>query len=288
MSSSALISCAELQDKLDRADWAVVDCRFALDDTKRGRRAYPLNHIPGAIYAHLDEDLSGPVTKGVTGRHPLPRVETIAATFSSWGIDEHTHVVAYDDSGGAIAARLWWLLRWLGHDRVYVLDGGLAAWEREGRPLRSGIESRTERTFQPKPRDEMIAECEVVAQRRLDPDWKVIDAREDRRYRGEFEPIDPVAGHIPGAVNAPHPLTVGTDGRYRSPEDLRRHFEALLGGTSPGRAIVYCGSGVTATRNLLAMVHAGLDGARLYPGSWSEWITDPSRPIATGETETCD
>ena len=262
-----------------QANVVIVDCRFSLADTNYGRKAYAAGHIPRAVYAHLDEDLSGPIIHGKTSRHPLPDVNDFSAKLSAWGVDNDTQVVAYDDAGGAIAARLWWMLRWLGHDAVAVLNGGIQAWE-ANYPLSQGVPSVVPATFTPRLRPELLVNVETVAQAHAET--LLIDSRTPERYRGEAEPIDPIAGHIPGAVNAPHPTTIGDDGDYLSPTTLRAHFETLLGDTSPIQAVFYCGSGVTAARNLLAMAYAGLGDGKLYAGSWSEWITDPSRPVATG------
>ena len=280
MPYETLIDPATLHEHLGAADWAAVDCRFALADPAQGRRAYRAGHIPGAVYAHLDDDLSGRIVPGTTGRHPLPAPADCAATLSRWGIDGGVQVVAYDDVGGGMAARLWWMLRWLGHDAVAVLDGGFPAWQRAGYPTRTGDEARPPRTFTPHVRPELVAEVEVVEALRADPSACLVDARAAARYRGAQEPIDPVAGHIPGAVNAPWAANLDDDGRFLPPKQLRRRFEKVLGGVPPARAAVYCGSGVTAAHDLLAMAYAGLGGARLYPGSWSHWITDPDRPVA--------
>jgi len=282
MAFTTLIDPETLQAHLEDPDWVVVDCRFSLSDPAHGRRAYQEAHIPGAVYAHLDEDLSGPIVAGRTGRHPLPDPDWLARKLSAWGIDHRTQVVAYDDAGGAFAARLWWLLGWLGHDAVAVLDGGWPRWVREGRPVRGGIETRPSRTFVARIRPERVVSADEVLQHLHDPCWRLLDARAPERYRGEQEPIDPVAGHIPGAVNAPFAENLTPEGTFRLPEQLRQRFEALLGDVPPERVICYCGSGVTAAHNLLAMAHAGLPGARLYAGSWSEWITDPRRPVARG------
>jgi len=276
-----LISTDELAGHTEDAGWAVVDCRFALDDPEKGRRGYLEAHVPGAVYAHLNDDLSGPIVAGGTGRHPLPDAVSFGDKLSNWGIDRGVQVVGYDDVGGAMAARLWWMLRWMGHDAAAVLDGGLPKWVREGRPTRGGPERRGRRTFEPAVREEFVVHVEEVAKHAGDPAWRIVDSRTGDRYRGEFEPIDPVAGHIPGAINAPHPAIADGDGVFLSPEAIRAYFGSLLGGVPPERTVFYCGSGVTAARNLLAFAHAGLGDARLYAGSWSEWITDPSRPIAT-------
>lgn len=282
MAFTTLIDPETLQAHLGDPDWVVVDCRFSLSDPAYGRRAYQDAHIPGAVYAHLDEDLSGSIVPGRTGRHPLPDPEQLARKLGAWGIDNRTQVVAYDDAGGAFAARLWWLLGWLGHEAVAMLDGGWSRWVREGRPVRSGIETQPSRTFVPRTRPERVVSADEVLQHLHDPSWRLLDARAPERYRGEQEPIDPVAGHIPGAVNAPFAENLTPEGTFRPPEQLRQRFEALLGDVPPERVICYCGSGVTAAHNLLAMAHAGLPGARLYAGSWSEWIADPRRPVARG------
>ena len=276
-----VISTQTLADALDQADWAIVDCRFDLANPEAGEAAYRRAHIPGAVYAHLDRDLSGPVVPGQTGRHPLPDVAAIAATLGRWGIDERTQVVAYDDRGGAFAARLWWQLRQLGHDAVAVLDGGWPAWVAEGRPARSGSEVRAARTFSPRPRPELLAdEAAVIASLRAG--GLVLDARGVERYRGEVEPIDTVAGHIPGAVSAPFAENLDTDGRFLSRDALRARFEALTGDHPAAETIYYCGSGVTGTHDLLAAAYADLPLGRLYAPSWSGWIADPRRPVATG------
>lgn len=279
---TTILSLADLAPHLGDDAWAVVDCRFSLGDPARGRRDYLTAHIPGAVYAHLDEDLSGPVVPGHTGRHPLPDVDRLAKTFSAWGIGDGVQVVTYDDAGGSVAARLWWLLRWLGHDAVAVLDGGWPRWQQEGLPVRSGEESRPPRAFTPRPRPGLLADATEVERLRRDPSSRVLDARAAERYRGEIEPIDPVAGHIPGAGSAPFSENLDPDGYFRTPEELRARFDRICGNVPPERVVHYCGSGVTAAHNVLAMAHAGLEGARLYAGSWSEWITDPDRPVVAG------
>ncbi|NBC18742.1 MAG: sulfurtransferase [Bacteroidetes bacterium] len=280
MPHTTLISAQALHAHLDDPDWAVVDCRFALDDPEAGRRAYEAAHVPGAVYAHLDDDLSGPIVPGVTGRHPLPSVDEVAETLSAWGIDADVQVGVYDDAGGALAARLWWMLRWLGHDAAAVLDGGWPAWQAAGFPTCSGVEQRPRRTFVPEPCPDLIVDAEDVEALRTDPRYRLLDARAAVRYRGEEEPLDPVAGHIPGARSAPYADNLKADQHLRSPEALRERFEAIIGETPAERVVCYCGSGVTAAHDLLAFAHAGLGLPRLYPGSWSEWITDPDRPVA--------
>lgn len=286
MAYTTLIEPFTLADHLDHPDWVVVDCRFSLANPNRGRSDYLQAHIPGAAYAHLDEDLCGPVTPGRTGRHPLPPVEHLAARFSSWGIGANVQVVAYDDwpgASGAVAARLWWSLRWLGHTAVCVLDGGWEAWLQESRPIRSGSETRPPRSFSPRLRPELLASTSQVDGMRLDPGKRVFDSRALERYHGLNETIDPVAGHIPGARPAPFIENIGPDGRFLPAGALRTRFIQLLAGVPAENSAFYCGSGVTAAHNLLALAHAGLGDGQLYAGSWSEWITDPSRPVATSE-----
>jgi thiosulfate/3-mercaptopyruvate sulfurtransferase len=275
-----------LARSLGAADWVVVDCRFLLAEPAAGERAYLAAHIPGAVYAHLERDLSAPVVPGRSGRHPLPAPADLAATFGRLGIGPGSQVVAYDDAGGALAAsRLWWLLRWLGHSSVAVLDGGWQAWLAGGRPTRDGVETRPATRFRPRERPELVAETTLVAGLAGAADARLLDARGADRFRGENETIDPVAGRIPGAVSAPFAHNLGPDGRFLAAAALRERYEALCGGAPADRVAVYCGSGVTAAHDILAMVHAGLGEARLYPGSWSEWITDPARPIASGPAE---
>ena len=283
MTYTTLISTTDLALHIADPNWAIVDCRFSLAEPERGRRDYAQAHIPGAVYAHLNEDLSGSVVRGQTGRHPLPAVDVFAQTLSQWGIDSSSQVVAYDDSGGSMAARLWWMLHWLGHDAAAVLDGGWPKWLREERAGRSGSETRSPRVFTPRPRPEWVVATDDVMAAWGDARFQLFDARTTDRYRGENETIDPVAGHIPGAQSAPYPGNLDPSGVFLPPEKLRARFEALLGDGSTDRAVFYCGSGVTAAHNILAMAHAGLGEARLYAGSWSEWITDPRRPIAVGE-----
>lgn len=283
MAFSTLISTTDLSEHLNEPGWVIVDCRFSLTDTEQGRSHYLQSHIPGAIYAHLDEDLCAPVVTGVTGRHPLPKIEVLAEKFSSWGIGSGVQVVVYDDwpgASGAIAARLWWTLHWLGHDSVALLDGGWERWISENRPVARGKEVNDYRQFHPYPRLELIATSDDIEVIRNDPKYTIIDSRGADRYRGENETIDPIAGHIPGAISAPYNDNIGPDGLFLSVEALRGRFEMLLDDQEAENVVFYCGSGVTAAHNLVAFAHAGRGYARLYVGSWSEWITDPNRPIA--------
>lgn len=274
---TTIISTEELATHLHDPAWAIIDCRFDLAKPDWGAGSYAEAHIPGAVYAHLNRDLSAPVTDQ-TGRHPLPEVDTLVMTLGNWGIGNNTQVVAYDTTGGSYAGRLWWLLRFLGHNAVAVLDGGFPKWQKEGRPVTGGVEHRTPSHFTGKPDWSLATSADEVEQIRLDPGYRLIDARAPERFRGEVEPIDPVAGHIPGAVNRFHALNLSPDGTFLPPEILRAQFEDLLQGISPENAVVYCGSGVTSIHHLIAMQIAGLPGARLYPGSWSEWIVDRKRP----------
>ncbi|MGD9091721.1 MAG: sulfurtransferase [Anaerolineales bacterium] len=283
MTYQTIVSTEELAQHLEDPVWVVIDCRFSLAETEKGRADYLVDHIPGAVYAHLDEDLCSPVIPGQTGRHPLPAVEQLADKFSNWGIGPGVQVVVYDDwsgASGAIAARLWWSLRWLGHAAAAVLDGGWERWLAEGRPTRSGEETRLPRTFNPQIRPELLATSEDVDWMRRDANYLVVDSRAVERYRGEVEPIDPVAGHIPGAVVAPYPENMNAEGLFLPHDDLRARFEELAGGFEADKVVFYCGSGVTGAHNVLAFAHAGLGAARLYAGSWSEWITDAERPVA--------
>ncbi|BAU48501.1 3-mercaptopyruvate sulfurtransferase [Sulfurifustis variabilis] len=282
MAYTTLITTGELADHLEDPGWAVFDCRFILTDPGAGRRAYAAGHIPSARYAHLNEDLSGPVTAS-TGRHPLPDPGLLAEKLGRWGVDQTTQVVAYDDSYGAMAARLWWLLRWLGHDAVAVLDGDLRAWSREKRPLTTAEPVVTPRIFTPRIRADAWLDSAAVERLVQTGDGVLLDARAEERFRGEVEPFDRVAGHVPGAISLPFEDNLQPSGRFLPPEELRGLYHQALGDIPADRVAHMCGSGVTACHNLLAMEHAGLAGARLYVGSWSEWITDPRRPIARGD-----
>jgi thiosulfate/3-mercaptopyruvate sulfurtransferase len=276
---STLIRPSELAPCLADPEWAVIDCRFDLQAPDKGEYEYLESHVPGAIYAHLDRDLSGART-GTNGRHPLPSVREMEVRFSSMGIDERVQVVVYDASTGVMAARLWWMLRYVGHDAVSVLDGGLAAWNAEGRYLASGRETRHPRVFTAHVRDFMRIDVDGLETSLAS--HLLIDARAPERFRGEVEPYDPVKGHIPGAANHPTSESLSKEGRFLDAGVLRERFVALIGTTPIANVVSYCGSGVTACHNLLAMEIAGLEGARLYPGSWSEWCADARRPIEPG------
>jgi thiosulfate/3-mercaptopyruvate sulfurtransferase len=277
-----LMTVSELLGRLNDPGLAVFDCRFLLDAPDACEREYLQAHIPGAVYVHLDRDMSAPKT-GRNGRHPLPVPEVLVATVRRLGISNSTDVVVYDAVGGGLAAsRLWWTLRYVGHDRVSFLDGGWPAWVAAGGPTKAGEERRAPAEFVAQIRPEMAADIDVTAQAAGSPDWRVVDVRAPSRYRGEEEPIDPVAGHIPGAQNRYWQDYLTLDGRLQDAAGLRREFETLLGGVPPERSIFYCGSGVTSAFMVFLMEYAGLPGARVYPGSWSEWCSDPARPVATG------
>ena len=281
MRLTTLIDTSTLAEHLIDQSFAIIDCRYDLKDEAWGQRRYAERHIPGAVYASLDADLSGEKT-GSNGRHPQPDPATLARVFGRLGIDSSVQVVAYDQDTGMYASRLWWLLRWLGHDAVAVLDGGFAKWEAEHRPLRSGVETRAAREFVAERRSDRIVGADEVARTIAAGDRLLVDARAPERYRGDSEPLDKVAGHIPGAVNHFFKWNLTDEGTFRSPEEIRDRVRASIGNVSPDQLICYCGSGVTACHNLLALEHAGLGGSRLYVGSWSEWSSDPTRPIETG------
>ncbi len=283
MSYTTLISTQTLSQHLNDPAWVIIDCRFNLAQTSAGHDAYLDGHIPGARYAHLDRDMSSPVTPA-SGRHPLPDAAVLAQRLGRWGVVCSKQVVAYDDNCGPFAARLWWLLRWLGHPAVAVLDGGLARWRREDLPLTPALPAVQPTVFAPRPDDDLWVSSAYVMEHLSQGDRALVDARAVERYAGEVEPLDPVAGHVPGAVNRPFTGNLDAHGCLLPPADLRQAFQGLVEGMPPERVIHMCGSGVTACHNLLAMAVAGLAGGRLYAGSWSEWIRDPARPVATGRS----
>lgn len=284
MPYTTLISAAELLQNVAKPGWVVVDCRHDLANPKAGRAAFDAGHIPGARFAHLDEALSSPARApdgSFRGRHPLPERAAFVETLRAWGVNANSQVVAYDAHGGMFAARLWWMLRWIGHEAAAVLDGGLPAWVAAGGalatditlPVRGNIEQRKPLVAQ--------VDAAVLLAKLSAPGKMVIDARAPDRFRGENETLDPVGGHIPGARNFCFKNNLDADQKFRSPEALRADYEALI--ESPETTVLQCGSGVTACHNLLAMEVAGLSGAALYPGSWSEWCSDPDRPVARGD-----
>ena len=279
---TTLIDVDGLAARLRDPGCAVLDCRFDLARPAWGREAWAAGHVPGAQYVDLDRDLSAPAGPA-TGRHPLPAPEAFAARASAWGIDERVQVVVYDQGNGMYAARAWWLFRWLGHCAVAVLVGGFAAWTAAGQAVGSVPEARPARRFVARPDHSATVDAAFVAARLGDAaDMRLVDARGADRFAGQNETIDPVAGHVPGAVNHPFTRNLDAAGRMRPAAELRAEWLQTLGGQPPTALVAMCGSGVSACHDLLALEHAGLGGARLYPGSWSEGIRDPSRPVATG------
>jgi len=274
---STLVDSATLAEHLGDANWLIFDCRHQLADPAAGEQAYATGHLPGAVFLHLDRDLSGPMN-GQNGRHPLPDPQALAQKLGAAGISRQTQVVVYDDAGGMIAGRLWWLLRWLGHDRVALLDGGIGQWLREGRPLSTDVPRPAPAVFDVSLRDCMVSAAAVQANL-AGGALCLIDARSPDRFRGENETLDPAGGHIPGARNRFFRNNLDAEGTFRPAAELRRELLALLAGVEPGAVVMQCGSGVSACHNLLAMEIAGLSGARLYAGSWSEWCSDPARPV---------
>jgi len=281
MTYKTLISAETLNQHLTDPNWVIFDCRFSLAEPEAGGSAYRHGHIPGARYAHLDKDLSSAITDH-TGRHPLPNFALLAQKLGNWGVSNRSQVVVYDDAGGAFADRLWWLLRVLGHDNVAVLDGGIKHWQKQGFALTTALPAVNATTFRPYLNNDLWLDAIQVQNSLARKSICLIDARTPERYRGEQEPIDPVAGHIPGALNRPFQLNLDSQGLFLSPETLRNQFKQLLGNKAPEQVVHYCGSGVTGCHNLLAMEHAGLTGSKLYAGSWSEWIRDKNRPVARG------
>lgn len=279
MEFHTLIGVDSLQQMLGEPRLAVVDCRFDLMNPGAGRQAYLRAHIPEARYADLNQDLSAPIGPG-TGRHPLPAPETFAAWLGAAGIDNRAQVVAYDDANGSIAARLWWMLRWVGHDAVAVLDGGFKAWAARGGALQAGPAEFPATTFTPRVAADTVSSTAEVERALQDPAAVLVDARAQERYAGTVEPIDSVAGHIPGAVNHPFSANLDADGHFLAGDEIKRRWQERLSGRQPRQLIAMCGSGVTACHNLLSLEVAGLTGGKLYAGSWSEWIRDPQRPVA--------
>ncbi len=280
---SNLIDANELQSQIDDSDLRIIDCRFDLADPSSGRRAYLQGHIPGAVFADLDRDLAAPVSPD-SGRHPLPDMNTFAATLGRLGISNASNVVVYDAGNGALASRAWWLLRWLGHERVRLLDGGFAHWIVSAGPVTSGSEQVTEAQFRPEPRaDIVLTTAELESDIDAIAGMRLYDARDAARFRGEDEPIDPVAGHIPGSLNLPFPVSLDEDGRWKSTKALEAVWLSVLGEDRQAPWAVMCGSGVTACHLAISAMEAGYREPRLYVGSWSEWIRDPQRPIGLGD-----
>lgn len=262
-------------------DVVILDCRHDLARPQWSDQAYAEGHIPGAVQAHLDRDLSAPIGPQ-TGRHPLPDVAKLAETLGRWGIDETVQVVAYDQGNNAYGARVWWMLRWLGHEKIAVLEGGFAAWQEAGLPVSREPSARTPRTFTARPDPTAFLTAAQVQQALAKSAIALVDARGADRFAGENETIDPVAGHVPGALNRPFAKNLDARNRFLPADELRRQWTQILGNRPASEVVAMCGSGVTACHNLLALELAGLAGARLYAGSWSEWIRDPNRPVARG------
>lgn len=280
-SSELLISVAQLRAHLQDARCCVVDVRHDLFDKQAGMRAYQAGHIPGAVFADIETQLSGTKT-GSNGRHPLPRRDELAETFRGWGIDRDTKVVAYDAQGGQFASRLWWLARWLGHRRVALLDGGWPKWSSDTQLSSVEAPHKPRGNFTAGESLMPLATVDQVLHSLHDGERVLLDARTPERYRGDHEPIDPVAGHIPGASNRPWQENLKPDQTFKAAHELRSEFDAFLEQRAPAQVTHQCGSGVTACHNVFAMELAGLPGSALYGGSWSEWIADPARPVATG------
>lgn len=283
-----LVTPEQLRANLGRADWLVFDVRHDLADHQAGRRAYEQGHIPGALFLDHETDLAAPRT-GANGRHPLPDRQDLAALMRLQGLTSGMQVVAYDAQGSLFASHLWWMLRWLGHPHVAILDGGWQAWREAGGEVETGRRQPSVSEAQavqslnlPRQAAMPTVQADQVLANIAQPVFTVIDARAPERYRGEVEPMDPVAGHIPGALNRSHTNNLDAQGRFKPAGQLQQEFQALLGGTPASQVVHQCGSGITACHNLFAMELAGLNGSRIYPGSWSEWVSDPTRPVARG------
>jgi thiosulfate/3-mercaptopyruvate sulfurtransferase len=280
MPYTTLISCADAHTQIYNPAWRFFDCRFDLMKPDSGQEQYRADHIPGATYVHLNEDLSSPIGPR-TGRHPLPDVNALATKLCQWGVGDETQVVVYDNDIGMFASRMWWLLRWLGHEKVAVLDGGYQAWKAQGQPVTAEVKQYQPASFTLRLQEGWtVTTHEIIA---LEQEGDVLlDARAPERYRGEVEPIDPVAGHIPGALNYPLTNNIDEDGLFKEDACIRTQLGGVIGETGAPQVIHYCGSGVSACHNILAMEHAGMHGSKLYAGSWSEWIRDPVRRVEKG------
>ena len=278
-----LVSTAQLSDHLTDPSWVIFDCRHDLMDHGKGARLYHEGHIPGANFAPVESALSG-IKTGTNGRHPLPTPEIFAAFMATHGVSEASTVVAYDDSGGLYAARLWWLARWIGLKSVALLDGGIPHWIAEGRPITAAIPALRPTKLTAYVNPDMAWDAKAVLSHLSDPSSAIIDARAAERFRGEVETIDQVAGHIPGALNRFYKTNLKADLTFRPADELKREFSALLQARLPENIVHQCGSGITACANIFAMEYAGLPGSKLYPGSWSEWIADPVRPVTRNAT----
>ena len=279
---STLIDVSQLGALVGRPEVVILDCRFELAAPDAGAAAYAAGHIPGSQYAHLERDLSGPAGP-TTGRHPLPEPDRFAITLGRWGINANVQAICYDAGPGAYAARAWWMLRWLGHEAVAVLNGGFAAGQAAGMAVETHVRRRDPRLYVPHLQAQRSLATTDIVKLQAQGGMQLVDARSADRFAGQNENVDPVAGHVPGARNRPFTANLGPDGRFLPEQALREQWEALLAGRPAADLVSMCGSGVTACHNLLALEHAGLPGGRLYAGSWSEWSRDPSRPVATGD-----
>lgn len=278
---TTLIEAEQLFENYTHPKWVIVDCRFDLANPDWGFLDYQTAHIPGSVYAHLDYDLSGSKTS-LNGRHPLPDPLEFCQRIGKLGISNDSQVIVLDTVGGSFCSRLWWMLRWLGHQAVAVLNGGLSAWKSHGYPVNSGIEMNPPAQFHGQPDSNCLVSTKEIRALISDSNYKLLDARTPARHRGEIEPYDILAGRIPGSMNRFHENNLLPDGRLKPAATLRSEFTQLLANTPPENVIVYCGSGVTACHHLLAMESAGIPGAKLYAGSWSEWIRDPNNPTEKG------
>lgn len=278
---TTLIGVDDLADHLHEANWRIFDCTFDLTRPEAGERVYETGHLPNALYAHLERDLSGPIA-GKGCRHPLPDAARFARWLGAMGVGNDSQVIAYDNAGGATAVRLWWLLRWLGHEAVALLDGGSPAWQEAGYEMTTEVPAVAPAQFAAQLRTDAVLDAELVKSQLSQDGVLLVDARSPERYRGESEPFDPVAGRIPGARGRFFQDNLRADGTFKPAPLLHDEFGALLGDRPVGEVVHYCGSGVTACHNLFAMECAGLTGSRIYAGSWSDWCADPARPVATG------
>ena len=284
MTHNTLVSATTLNENINNPKWIIIDCRFSLANSDAGSYAYRHGHLPNARYAHLNHDLSSTLSD-LNGRHPLPSFKLLANKLGAWSISNNTQIVVYDDAGGAFAARLWWLLKSLGHNKVAVLNGGIQHWQKQGYALTTTLPTQNPTTFRPYLNTTLWLTAGQLQNKLARKSICLIDARTPERYRGEQEPIDPVAGHIPGSLNRPFQLNFDSTGLFLPAESLNSQFKKVIGTTVPEQVVHYCGSGVTACHNLLAMEIAGLTGSKLYAGSWSEWIRDKNRGVAKGNTD---
>ncbi len=280
MGYTSIIHAEELMKNIDDPNWIIIDCSFSLAEPELGRNNYLENHIPGAFYAHLDEDLSGSIIPNKTSRHPLPPIEKLIKTLSNWGIDGKSQVIVYDDAGGMVSGRLWWMIQWLGHENVALLNGGIQYWEKNNFPTNNKIPSFSPKEFTANIQNDSLIEVDDIDELRVSPNHLLVDSRAPDRYSGKEENLDHTAGHIPGAKNLPYQDNLTEDGLFLEKDLLAKRFYKIHKNLDIENIVYYCGSGVSANHNLIAIKYAGLGNAKLYAGSWSEWINDPNRPIA--------